>query len=558
MIRRVRLIWGLLILFFVVGSFFIFSKSAKAETLKIQITEVQYHPNNPSGISSQEKYYEWFELYNPNDIDIDIKGWSVKDNTASNIIPDLTIKSKNYAVVVAKKTTFEENFSGLSINNTELAEEKIGNGLANSADSLTIFDELNNKIDSVNWTSDCGVGKSILKNPETSEITINSSPHPGFLPIIIEYSNNILINEILPAPETSQEEYVELYNGSDGPINLKGWQIDDANDGSSPFTIGDSFIPPNGYLVIYQSESKIYFNNDGDSVRLFDPLGNLKETVIYTETTKGLSYSRFDDLWEWSNILTPLAVNAQSQVIQSLTENGNDLTITKDILDIKKEPLDSEVSISGQVSVPPGVLSEQYFYLEDKSGGIQVYDHNKEFPPINLGDYLTITGNLSETHGEKRIKITNDINVATANNPITPLIIDKPSENLVGCLVKFIGTVTKSSGQYIYLKNDQTEVRVYIISLTNIKKPRLKIGNQIEVVGILSYYDNYFRLLPRFQDDIKILDGLGGGEEDETLPESGSNNKPIFFSIIMVMSIFVLRNRLSRLPVSRAIDFEAK
>ena len=120
------------------------------------------------------------------------------------------------------------------------------------------------------------------------------------------YSDKIQITELLPDPSDGDEEYIELYNGSDDKIDLNGWSLHDASkSGEYIFSSADS-IDAKKYFVIYKSDFKFALNNSGDeSVTLFDP--NKKEVfkVSYNGSKKGISYNLDGEDWHWSKFLTP-------------------------------------------------------------------------------------------------------------------------------------------------------------------------------------------------------------------------------------------------------------
>jgi len=114
-------------------------------------------------------------------------------------------------------------------------------------------------------------------------------------------SRMIVINEFLPNPEgfaygfdfgddsdsKPQGEWVELYNTSRMSFNLNGWYIKDnlasdvnkiliTSSNSIPFT---TVIDGKGWLVVYMN--KAVFDNDGDTVKLFDQSNRLVDSYTY-------------------------------------------------------------------------------------------------------------------------------------------------------------------------------------------------------------------------------------------------------------------------------------
>ena len=63
-----------------------------------------------------------------------------------------------------------------------------------------------------------------------------------------QYSE-IVVNEIMYAPSNDEPEWIELYNRSNRPVNLKNWKISD-NTTSSTITASDYLLSPGEYVVV--------------------------------------------------------------------------------------------------------------------------------------------------------------------------------------------------------------------------------------------------------------------------------------------------------------------
>lgn len=137
------------------------------------------------------------------------------------------------------------------------------------------------------------------------------------------YSQSVIISEFLPDPEgtDTENEWIELYNQSDQIANLTNWQIDDQEDGSSPFVFpANSLISPKQFLVLIRPITKIALNNDNDQVRLLYPDGSLATEVSYLAEKKQDFSVAFDGYeYFWTKTPTPGAAN-----IISLAELENE------------------------------------------------------------------------------------------------------------------------------------------------------------------------------------------------------------------------------------------
>ena len=126
-----------------------------------------------------------------------------------------------------------------------------------------------------------------------------------------DYSDQIIINEIYPYPNSEEDEFIELKNNDTQEVDLDGWKLKD--NSSRIFTITsdkitETKISANGFLVIYKDDSGISLNNTSeDSVTLFNPLEETVDTMEYTDKAyQGQSYIlTTDGTWVWSSETTP-------------------------------------------------------------------------------------------------------------------------------------------------------------------------------------------------------------------------------------------------------------
>jgi phosphatidylserine/phosphatidylglycerophosphate/cardiolipin synthase-like enzyme len=141
-----------------------------------------------------------------------------------------------------------------------------------------------------------------------------------------------VLNEILPAPgKAFDEEFIELFNPGTSGADIGGWSLDDIPDGGSkPFLIPNgTVIPAGGYLVFYNSTTRIVLNNDGDTVRLLDAGGGLRDIFIYNSSDHDVSWGRVPDAspdWRELDRPTPGVSNPSPK---PASEEGRRLLLTQ-------------------------------------------------------------------------------------------------------------------------------------------------------------------------------------------------------------------------------------
>ncbi|OGD86762.1 hypothetical protein A2Z23_02810 [Candidatus Curtissbacteria bacterium RBG_16_39_7] len=135
-------------------------------------------------------------------------------------------------------------------------------------------------------------------------------------------SGTVELSEFMPNPEDGKE-WVEVHNPSGQATDISEYKIDDIEGGSSPFTIpGGTIVNPGSYFVFYFDSQR--FNNDGDSVRLLDPSGQVKESYSYQDSQKGISFAK-DSGGNWSETQTQTPGSA-NQISKPQGENASTTT----------------------------------------------------------------------------------------------------------------------------------------------------------------------------------------------------------------------------------------
>jgi len=164
----------------------------------------------------------------------------------------------------------------------------------------------------------------VVINPDTQEAILPNAINLTEPEEEIIYSNNIIISELYPKPDTSSnDEFIELHNIGSSSVNLKGWKLDDKHPGgSAEYTIADDLIiGPDQYLAFLKPQTHISLNDTGDYARLIQPDNNiLDETSNYGSAERGCSYSLIDQQWKWSLRVT----QASQNIFESPTDDYDD------------------------------------------------------------------------------------------------------------------------------------------------------------------------------------------------------------------------------------------
>lgn len=150
------------------------------------------------------------------------------------------------------------------------------------------------------------IGEEPVKKP-ANDLTATSTPTTTESLIALEEMPFIFLSEFLPNPKGADEEgeFIEIYNEENKPVNISGFQLDDAEGGSKPYTIPENtIIKPGQYLAFFRPQTKIALNNSDESVRLIAPNGTIADLAYYEESKEGQSYV-LDEQFNWQKSQTP-------------------------------------------------------------------------------------------------------------------------------------------------------------------------------------------------------------------------------------------------------------
>ncbi|MEN8192344.1 MAG: lamin tail domain-containing protein [Bacteroidota bacterium] len=167
---------------------------------------------------------------------------------------------------------------------------------------------------------------------------------------INEQRNDIVINEIMYAPNKPEPEWIELFNRSNKTIDLKNHQIADAND-TVQVMKNEQILFPNQYFVIARDSTlfDIYsdtincvissfptLNNSGDRIIILDSLDRVIDSLEFNPDwggMNGVSLERINsevssvDSSNWNN--SKLDSGGTPGMPNSISQRDYDIEITK-------------------------------------------------------------------------------------------------------------------------------------------------------------------------------------------------------------------------------------
>ena len=138
----------------------------------LRITEIFAN----AGRGQEDARYEWVELFNPTDAPVELAGWRVADNGASDLLTGGSIPAGGYLVIAASADAI-----GKAVNAVIVTDGCIGNGLANAGDAVSLIDPFDRLVDAVDYAGPPlplpEPGHSIARQGEGW--VLNTAPSPG-------------------------------------------------------------------------------------------------------------------------------------------------------------------------------------------------------------------------------------------------------------------------------------------------------------------------------------------------------------------------------------------
>ncbi len=156
------------------------------------------------------------------------------------------------------------------------------------------------------------------------------------------------------------------------------------------------------------------------------------------------------------------------------------------------------------------------FYLQDESGGIQVYcPGGRDVVSVRIGDRVRVTGEIAVYRDSLEIIPSiypDDVQVLGREEPPAPLPITVKQatgdESILGRLTQIEGTVTRIEEFNYSFEVDITDdtgetALVYIEKQTGVDPEFLDLGQRYRVTGISELYSTRWQLKPRLSSDFR-------------------------------------------------------
>lgn len=259
--------------------------------------------------------YDWIEIYNGNNYDVNLKNYSLSDreNKGKWVFPEIVIEAKSYLIVYLSG----KQQTGL------YADFKIS---SSGGESIFLKNTNGKIVDAVDITS-MKANEVIARNLNGNWFS-STKPTPGYTNTLEGYNNylnslmedgSIKINEILPENNGNFKNsynnyvgYIEVINEGNDMVNLKGYCISDDLSKPLRFCLPEIYIEPDKTIVIYMGDyesknNEIYsgfnLNNKNGVAILTNERGKIIDKLEYNNLPNGMGLVKENgNFYETGNI----------------------------------------------------------------------------------------------------------------------------------------------------------------------------------------------------------------------------------------------------------------
>ncbi len=310
---------------------------------KLVINEV-LTDNEGVNIDEDGNLYDWIELYNGTNTDIDLKNYGLSDKENGEVrwvFPDVKINSKAYLVVYLtgeKKEGLYTNFS-LKREGKETITLKAPNGKVIDAINTLELPKNNSmyRDSDGNWKITNEVTPGFENSIEGRETFLYST-------VALDGFSSIELTEVLPSNEGNIDfgknnlyAYVEVTNNTQNNINLHDYYLTNEDTILYKWRFPEYELIPNESYVVFMNKldkdnnASFDLKHKNGVVHLTNKNG-IVDSLEYNDLTNGVAYIKTDNKWYQSGNISPGYANNTNGKIEfqkKYDQNKNSLVINE-------------------------------------------------------------------------------------------------------------------------------------------------------------------------------------------------------------------------------------
>lgn len=275
----------------------------------------EYMSSNGSIIAEDGNTYDWIEIYNGNNHDINLKGYGLsdEDDKIKWVFPDIIIEQQSYMIVYLAGQDIEGLYAPFKLKSQggEVITLTKPNGKVIDAVKTVALSKGQSASRDLN-------GNWIITTTPTPNFSNTKEGYDAFYTSLNVGSDALKINEILPKNNGNFMinhkfyGYVEIINTSTKDIVLDNYYLSEDKNQLYKYKIPRKTLKPQEVMVIYMGnsqDSKYAFSSfelekkDG-TVYLSNTQGIIDE-VTYEDLPNGFAYIRNNDMYVSTTVISP-------------------------------------------------------------------------------------------------------------------------------------------------------------------------------------------------------------------------------------------------------------
>lgn len=301
--------------------------------------------NENSIVDEDGEHNDWIEIYNSSKEVINLKGYCLSDdeNVPDKwIFPDVSLNPGSYLIVFA---------SGKDRSDPEGEYLHTNFGIDLKGGETILFTDPNgevvDKIKTVELPADVSYGRVGKRNNwlyfmKPTPGSENNTEGLKKLPFNDKVANPVVyITEVLPSnkkvlddEDGNATDWIEIYNSSDKPLNLKGYALSDDVKNPLMWVFPDVEIGPKEYLIVFASgkdkkdtvdnlHTNFKINKSNEEVFFRDSDGKIISHITVNMLLEDISYglsSKDSSKWVYYDEPTPGAANTTTEYLGIASE----------------------------------------------------------------------------------------------------------------------------------------------------------------------------------------------------------------------------------------------
>lgn len=275
--------------------------------------------NKGAYADSEGNLYDYIEIYNGNNHDIDLLNYGLADtvNEVKWVFPDVTIKAKGYLVVFLcgrDRAGLYANFKIKSAGGETIALRKPNGKIIDAAETISLK---NNQVMARN-----NDGVWVLQDKPTPGYANTVKGHEEFLKSLEIESSDLIINEVLPNNKGHFQDsygefsgYIEVKNVSDKTIDLENYSLGKEDSAIFKWQFPKIKLKKGEVVVVFTSNRNVLegdelhtnfkLDNRNGAAYLSNKEGKIISKVEYEDLPNGMAMIKESKTYEMSNCISP-------------------------------------------------------------------------------------------------------------------------------------------------------------------------------------------------------------------------------------------------------------